>query len=351
MKKLFCLLTLCALATAATAQTVIFSSDMSLAEAANFTVVGSPDTSAVFGYDWTAVPGAAGTGHVTIPASPNGDTIGLKLEANGTDDPTQDFEEALTVYCNTLSPLTGRYDVECDVFIAYPVPLQGGGTGSTQSTGMTIQASGTKINVVRNDALDFVDPATAGAVELDGSTLPGIDYVDSDGLVFGYTGDSGESTVTSSDFYLLDKDARTLQNGASTLATNLDGQVGTWTFGASALPSIGRFQCETNTTFSYPVGRTTAITDCVGAEPATAGWIWNTIKAEVRDSTVKFYVNDVLMVTTTSSKADRSVGVLLGDYFLSVASPLAESFTLFDNFTITEFPLPSAAEAGWHLYE
>jgi hypothetical protein len=300
--------------------------------------VQTPDTSFQFGYNWGSDALDPTTGYATVPASPHGDTTGLRLEVNNTNDATN-YKEGLTIFANTLCPSTGYYDVEFDCFIAYTLPLIGGGSGSTEHVGMVVQASGTKICTIRDQALDAVNPATPGAV--------GGVYSAQDGLAFGYDGDTGE---LGSDIFCFMPSART---GAPN-ANRWDPQVGTW-FGANSLPWDGtNYPKEFNpdaedgpyyyAALSFPAVRVTDGSDY------TPGYLWNTVKAEVRGPKVTFYVNDVPCVQIMSTLTDLAAGIIATDPFSSFSDPISESYMLIDNFKITEYAVPLGAE-HWSLYQ
>ena len=339
MRKIAIILGIFSLVLSTWAQTVIFQSDMGSGEISNFTAVQSPDTSIQFGYNWGSDALDASTGYSTVPASPNGDTTGLRIEVNNTDDAT-DYEEAVTVFANTLCPSDGYYDVEFDCFIAYTLPLILGGTGGTEHVGLVVQASGTKICTIRDNALDNVDPGTPGAV--------GGEYIAQDGLAFGYSGDTGEA---GSDIYCFMPSART--GGGN--ANRWDGQVGSWS-GTNSLPWDGTdYAKEFDTVdegddgpyyhaaLSFPAQRTTDASD------RYPGYLWNTVKAEVRVDRVTFYVNDVTFVTVTSSLTDLAAGIIATDPYSSFSNPISESYMLIDNFKITDHPMPLGAE-HWSIY-
>lgn len=331
---------------AASAQ-VVYSSGLGAGASADFTIVSTADTLVTFGSDWSAraIDATAGQPGNVVPASPGGDSVGLAIEVNNTDDAT-DYEEAVAIYY-TAPVAAANFDVEFDAFIAYTVPIVGGGSGSTEELGITVKASGSKINTIHDDALDNVNPALPGSVaDLDANA--GQDYVDIDGLNFGYTGDDGYAAA-SANIYCFDPLTRVSANGSAANEV-LDGQVVTgWTGpvpnttdGLDGFNSSPYFESLT-----FPAGRTVGITGGGALGNATPGYVWNKIKAAVRGSSVTFSVNGVDFVTTTTAAAGNKVGIVAGDYFNSVSLPVAESFVLVDNFKITAI----SSSDNWNTYE
>jgi hypothetical protein len=310
--------------------TVVISSGMNSA-GSDFVTTQTPDNTVTFGYNWGTDTAPAGTGYTTIPASPHGDTIGLKIESNNTND-TPNYQEGVTVWC-TAVPLTSNYDVEVDAFIAYPISSPAGGT--TEHIGIVIQSNGNGIRGLRNNALSGCNPAFGvwgtnpayADLSTTASSYP------QDGLAFGFNSENGESAT---DIFCYDPAART---GGPT--ATLNGQTGTFQAGDPS-PFVSH---DFNTQFSFvlapPAGRTLG---------NVAGWLWNTIRASVRGSNVTFYINGYPIVTVSSSKTEKKVGLIAGDPFSSWSNPPGESFMLFDNFKITDV-VPSTAASDWQLFQ
>ncbi len=313
----------------ASCDTIVISSGMATA-GSDFVTTQTQDNSVQFGFDWGSVTAPSGTGYTTIPPSPGGDTIGLKIECNNTND-TPNYQEGVTVWCTT-EPQTQYYDVEVDLFIAYPISSPGSGT--TEHAGIVIQSSGNGIRCLRNNALSACNPAfgTWGANPSYADLSTTASAYPQDGLAFGYNGENGEA---STDIFCYDPDART---GGPTVVLN--GQVGAFQAGDSLPTAAHDFN-----TFSYvlapPSGRT--LTN-------VAGWLWNHIKASVRGPIVTFYVNGYPIVVVNSTKTAKRVGLIAGDPFSSFSDPASESFFLFDNFKITDV-VPSTAANDWQLFE
>lgn len=313
--------------------TVVINSDMGATAASDFTTTQTPDNTVTFGYNWGSDAAPAGTGYSTIPASPHGDTVGLKIESNNTNDATN-YKEGVTVWCNS-QPATSNYDVEVDAFIAYPISAPAAGT--TEHIGIVIQSNGNGIRGLRNNALDQCDPAfgTWGTNPSYADLSTTASAYPQDGLAFGYDGENGESNASSTDIFLYDPAART---GGPTLQRN--GQVGTW-YAGDPSPVTNHDFTMYNFVLSQPAGRTLG---------DVSGWLWNTIKASVRGNNVTFYINGYPIVSYTSSKTDKKVGLIAGDPFSSWSNPPGESFMLFDNFKITDV-VPSTAASDWQLFE
>ena len=302
----------------------------------NFDIIQTPDNVVTFGYNWSTLTTDPTSGYAYVPTSPHGDVIGLRVEVNNTG--TADYQEGVTIYPK-VAPTAPEYDIEVDAWIAYTIPIAGGGTGSTEHLGIVVEASGTKLCTLRDNALNNVNPSLGYSSD-----------TEQDGVAFGYNGDEGEARST---FWCFKPDTRTDPPG--TLTEN--GQAGTWT-GATSVPvgadaATGKFM--TNVTFpedvvyfnafTFPAGR-----DTTTAGSATPGYVWNTLKASVRNNLISFYVNDVLFCTVNSSLTAKKVGIICTDSFISVSTPPEESYMLFDNFKITEITYTTSVKENWMLY-
>jgi|GEM_PF-2917600 len=308
------------------AQTVIFSSGMGSSASTDFNAFKTPDSTIEWGYNWSAEAIDSTTGYTTVPASPGGDTIGLKVTVNNTDDPT-DYQEGVTIYAKT-APTNNYYDVECDFFGAYTVPLAGGGSGSTEHCGIVVQSAGTKLCTIRDSDLSTVDPATVG--------YPGGAVADQDGLAFGFVPDAGDAL---SDFYCF----MPSQRGSYSPNTNVSaGQVGTW-MDSDPLPPAYDGATNTHQKYFTTAPYSTALTYPVGRASGdySPGYIWNHIKMEVRNDTVTCYINGVKFVEATSTLTDKNTGIIVTDPYVSVSLPPEQSFFMIDNFKITQQPTPT----------
>jgi hypothetical protein len=311
--------------------TVVISSNMSAA-GSDFVTTQTPDNAATWGYNWNGVAEPAGTGVSTVPASPNGDTVGLKLESNNTDDAT-DYQEGITVWCTT-EPQTQNYDVEVDIFPAFPVTAPAAGT--TELVGIVIQSNGVGVRGLRNNALSGCNPAfgqwggTTPLTTCDLSTTAS--FYPQDGLAFGFDGDNGEAPT---DIFCYDPASRT-----GSPSTALNGQTGVFQAGDPSPFVSHDFTNQFSYVITQPPGRTLG---------ACTGWLWNHVKASVRGSIVTFYVNNYPIVQASSSKTAKRIGLLAGDPYASVSLPANESYYLFDNFKITDVT-PSAAASDWQLF-
>ena len=132
--------------------TVVISSGMNTA-GSDFVTTQTPDNTVTFGFDWASSPTPTESGYSTVPPSPGGDTVGLRIESNNTND-TTNYQEGVTVWCTT-EPQTANYDVEVHLFIAYPIS----GSGSTEHAGIVIQSNGNGIRCLRNNAMSGCNPA------------------------------------------------------------------------------------------------------------------------------------------------------------------------------------------------
>jgi hypothetical protein len=324
MRKLIVAAGVLALALAARADTVVISSGLTT-QGSDFVTSQTPDNTIQFGYNWVSDALNSLTGYSTVPASPGGDAVGLKITSNNTDDPT-DYQEGVTVFCTT-EPQTTNYDVEVDTFIAWPIT----GSGTTEHIGIVIQSSGNGIRCLRNDALAAVNPAFGYS---DISTTAGT-YL-TDGLAFGYNSDSDEIAT---EIFCYDPAQRTGQP-----STIYNGQVGSYVLGDPSPftnHNFGPTQYESY--LSPPVGRDASLAD-------TAGHLWNRLKASVRGDMVSFYMNGKLVLFLNSANTAKRVGLIAGDPFSGPSTPAADSYMLFDNFKITDVT-PSAGARDWQLFE
>ncbi len=340
-KKSYLCFALALVAGGAYADTVVFQSNMGTAT--GFTTTQTLDNTVVFGSNWAAEALDPTTGYTFVPASPGGDTTGLRIETNNTNDATN-YQEGVTVYA-TAQPATSNYDVEVDAFGAFTLPLLGGGTGSTEHYGIVIQASGTRIATLKNTGLNGVNPAFGITNYSGGDSTFG---QAADGLSFGTTADHGEGATN---IFCYNPATRP----ANATAT-LDGQVGSFVFGdpspatyhgfnTTAIPGGGGAgQAGYNAYLTFPAGR-------AAADQVVPGYIWIKFKAQVRNGVVTFSVNNQPVVTApVASTGNKKVGIVVGDPFTSFSNPANQSYFLFDNFKITDVDIPAAA-SDWQMYQ
>ncbi|MFT7172486.1 MAG: hypothetical protein ACI9NQ_000698 [Paracoccaceae bacterium] len=254
------------------------------------TVLGSPDTSSQFGYDYSADG---------IPSAPNGSgTTGLRLEANN-GDATAAAEQIAVVTTSTITaPL---YRVSVDAWVNAVGPFPGGGAGSTEFGGMIIGHDGATVG--RNG----------------GSLL--------------YTGEGGSSRD-----YRLYKDAgeQFLASGQyNVLSNNNSGAEFSAAFPGLAPPAAqGDATVTSNGIGGFQWMTLNALVD------QTAGTATFSMTSAASGNTVSIGTLDAGVGSSFATSG--SAGVAFADLFSSVSGNPALSFGVFDNLEVTSVPEPSS---------
>jgi PEP-CTERM motif len=272
----------CLFAAGSVSGATLLSDDLS--SGANFTVVGTADSAATFGFDYSTVG---------IPAAPGAaDTLGLKMEVNM----TAGSGQAIAAVTNQV--FSGAYTVEFDMWINYTGPLEFGGTGSTEFGG----------GVIGHDGL------TAG--------------FGASGADLTFSGDAGSGT-----------DLRAHENG--TQQSLLDGGFNPLLTGLNH-PNIGG-----ELALFPPTGAPAAQIALFPSQieftrAGSAGFAWRRFVINVDETagTAEFIVDGVQVVTlnandgTGFSPAGKA-GFVYADIFTSIAGNAAVQFGLFDNLLVT----------------
>ena len=272
------------------------------------------DFSADFAFDYLSYVPAAGAPYPAIPLAPRsapGDSKALRLQANLVSPNSNDF---LTAVHNT--PVTGRYAMEVDVFMSYPVTAGAGGTTEYAHIG------------VGSDGL------TANSV---------FTPIDGSGSFMAVTGEGGSTT----------SDYRFFIEGPTTLPTsNPMHQVandGTYTAGQN-----------TNATLQSYFPDDPANPYDVAGVPF--GFEWATVTVKVGPGRVQYYIDGNLLgdslfaenydpvlgdpdgtpIAQASDLYDGLIALGLGEPFGSVATPPDEAFILFDNLDVYAVPEPAS---------
>ena len=241
----------------------------------SWTVNATADTAATFGYDYSAD---------SIPEAPNSvggaATTGLKLEANIV---APGALEELAVAAG-LS-LSGIYTFQADMWINANGPFPGGGAGSTEFGGASVNHDGTSTSV--------------------------------NGTSFLVTGEGGSGT-----------DWRFLEGSSIAVGYN-----------ASEEPVVSQFPGV-----APPAGQgQTGVT-----QDGSGGFQWLTIEAIVNNNTglSRFKITSELggMIDSglLTAGAGSDVALIYADYFSSVSGNAAQSFGLFDNVVVASVPEPSS---------
>jgi hypothetical protein len=272
----------------ANAQTLILQEDFSSPTLAGLTITQTSATQTELenGFDYSTVG---------IPSAPNGTgTHGLRTACNL----TAGANHAINVYLDTPVPVD-RFMVQVDIWLNFA------DSGTTEHAGAGIFASGTKVNYLHNY-----------------NSLP----TDTDGLMFGFNSDSDEAL---SDLYLVLGDA----------AGPID--VGVWNNPDDSTP-LGQYS---DAAYYDPVADLEA--------PDILGEQWVTLTMTYDDSLVMVKLNDLDVAIYSNAAfrttSDHQVFVGHSDPFGGVASPVADSFCVFDNLKVYELPTPLSA-TSWMLY-
>jgi PEP-CTERM motif-containing protein len=256
-----------------------------LSSGANFTVVGTADSSAIFGFDYSTVG---------IPAAPgSADTLGLRTAVN------LSAGAANSVNVLTNTSFSGVYTVEFDMWINYTGPLQFGGAGSTEYGGGVIGHDGTTTGFGTSGAsLSFTGDAGA--------------FVDLNARENGT-----EQTLADGGF---NANLTGLNHG------NIDLELGLFPGTPAPAAQVALFPGQIESTRS-----------------GAAGFAWRhyTINVDEVAGTAEYIVDGVPVVTlnandgTGFNPAGRA-GFVYADTFASIAGDPNMQFGLFDNLLITD---------------
>ena len=293
------------LCTTASAAPVVFSS--SLDNATGMTITADADTAFTFGYDYSADG---------IPEAPNSvggaATTGLKMEANISTGALNEIAAVTT----GLGALTGKYNVQADIWVNANGPWPGGGSGSTEFAGVGVGHDGVETG---RDAASMI-----------------------------FDGEGGSSYD-----YRLYKDTG-LQYPAS---------------GQYAVDSPNNSGVDLSAAFpglAAPASQQTAYAQQTGTTAnGSGGFQWMTLLVEVDTNAIgsgittdtglaKFTLtsatsgNTVVIGTIDNSNGGTvvdmsgNVALIYGDLFSSVSDNAALSFGVFDNLTVEVIPEPTS---------
>jgi PEP-CTERM motif-containing protein len=267
---------------------VLLSDDMSTN--ANWSVIGTADSAATFGFDYSTVG---------IPIAPGAaNTLALKLEANNGDAITGAEQIAAVSNAN----FGGIYQVTLNFWANYTGPLEFGGAGSTEFIGAGIGHDGV------SNAFDS-------------------------GATVSFSGDAGSATDLRA--YEDGTQQALADGGFNGLLTglnhpNIGGEIGLF-------PATGAPAAQT-ALFPSQIEFTRA---------GSAGFAWREMVITVSGGRAKFEVDGVHVVTLDNSDGtgfsnSGSVGLLYRDLFSSVAGNPAVSFGLYTNVVVTDVPEPAS---------
>ena len=241
-------------------------------------------------------------GALGIPSAPNsegGSALGVQLWANNPAAGTTNAPSAVQLIPQGVGKtIAGQsYRMSFDVWMNVNGPLPGGGTGSTEAFLVGAGWNG-------------MQPIEVGT---------------ENGTYFSVTGEGGSST----DVRIFDSAGF---NAAGTIAgpgPNTGDPYYTDVFpggvDVGALPVQGGQDAQTGTT-----------------APGQMAFQWHRVDLEVMGDTANFYVDDLLIGTSSGSDLEGNLMLGYGDYFGSETDAPQWSFGIIDNLEVNVVPEPSA---------
>ncbi len=235
----------------------------------------------------------------SAPSSEGGSAIGVQLWANNPAVGTTNAPSAIQLIPQGIgSTLVGQsYRMSFDVWMNVNGPLPGGGGGSTEA-------------FMAGAGWNGRQPIEVGT---------------ENGTYFTVTGEGGSST----DVRIFDSAGF---NAAGTIvgpSPNTGDAYYTEIFPGGvdviALPVQGGQDAQTGTTV-----------------PGQMAFQWHRVDLEVMDGTANFYVDDLLIGTSSGSDLEGNLMVGYGDYFGSETDAPQWSFGIIDNLEVNVVPEPSA---------
>ncbi len=299
-------------AVTAGAQTVLYTDDFSSSSASNWTALGSNtdgngDFQVEFGFDVSAN---------SVPNSPNGDNIALRLAANVADPAGA---EAVSAFLTGFPVTTEYYEIEVDVFCGFAPPP--GGTGTTRYAGVGIEHATTPIGP---NHLRAGDPYQAG-----------VNGTGQDGLVFSFNTDGDDG---SGDIYLIEGNASDAFAAVSS--------VGTWANPEDSTPGL---QAQVATFYQgfFPANADDgdATNNLLGNQ-----WVTLTITKTLNNVSVAMYGTEVVTYTLPADAGDGLISLTNERPFGSVTPDPDASMCYFDALTITDVT-PLYVPDAWAVYE
>ncbi len=268
---------------------ILFSDDFDNNNSANWNVFWGadnsvPDYTVTWAYDYGATPYLySGLSHL-IPPSPHstGSTKGVKFTVNT----TNGANVGVNIYPKNKT-FSGNFAVKFDMWINYPGTANGSGaSGSTQFGIFGIDHTGTRANW---------GAASATAT---------------DGLWFGSDGDGGTT-----------RDYRAYLGNVSGTQTELIGAT-------SGLTASNHAAAIYQTLFPAPPN------ESAGAPGKT----WVSVEVDQTNNNLTVLMNGTVIAQRTNTSVFINGTIMLGlmDVFPSLASPVAESYVIFDNVTVED---------------
>jgi len=268
---------------------ILFSDDFDSNSSANWNVFwgadnGVPDYSVTWAYDYGATPYLYGGLSHLIPPAPHstGSTKGVKFTVNT----TNGANVGVNIYPKNKT-FSGNFAVKFDMWINYPGGVNGAGaSGSTQYGLFGINHAGTRANW---------GAASAAAT---------------DGLWFGSDGDGGTT-----------RDYRAYLGNLAGTQTEL---IGT----SSGLTASNHAASIYQTLFPTPPN------ESAGAPGKT----WVSVEVDQTNNNLTVLMNGTIIAQRTNTSVFTNGTIMLGlmDVFPSIASPVADSYVIFDNVTVED---------------
>jgi len=275
--------------TASTASAAVLLSD-DMSTSTNWTVNGSADSLATFGYDYSAIG---------VPMAPGAaNTLALRLEANNGDATAA----AESIGVHSIPQFSGTYQVTLNFWANYTGPLELGGAGSTEFIGAAIGHDGAAAAFDSGANLTFTGDAGSGTdlrAHEDG-TLQGL-------------GDGGFNG-----------------NLTGLNHPNIGGEIGLFPGTPAPAAQVALHPAQIEFT-----------------RAGAAGFAWREMVITVSGTRAKFEVDGVFVVTLdntdgTGFSTTGSLSMIYADFFSSVAGNPAVSAGLFTNVVVTDVPEPAS---------
>lgn len=268
---------------------ILFSDDFDSNSSANWNLFAGADNGVLdytvaWAYDYGATPYTTGGLTRVIPPSPHstGSTKGVKFQVNT----TNGANVGVNIYPKNRT-FSGNFAVKFDMWINYPGGAGGSGaTGSTQFGIFGINHTGTRVNWGAASA-----PAT-------------------DGIWFGNDGDGGTT-----------RDYRAYLGNLAGTQTEL---IGT----SSGLTASNHAASIYQTLLQVPPYETAGV----------PGKGWVQVEVDQSNNNITVLMNGTVIAQRTNTAVFTNGTIMLGlmDVFPSIASPLADSYVIFDNVTVED---------------
>jgi hypothetical protein len=280
-------------------RTKLFADDFDTDSSANWNIFAGSDNanldySVTWAYDYGATAYTSAGLTRLIPPAPHsaGSTKGVKLTVNT----TNGANTGVNIYPKNKT-FSGNFALKFDMWINYPGGVNGAGaTGSTQHGIFGINHTGTRVNWA----------AASASV--------------TDGLWFACDGDGGTS-----------RDYRAYRGNTSGTQTELIGTA------ASGLTFSNHAATVYQNTFRVPPYES--------AGSPGKGWV--SVEVDQTNNNLVVLMNGTIIAQRANTSAFTNGTIMLGlmDVFPSLASPVADSYIIFDNVTVEDLNTATATPA------